>query len=131
LNQKVVTQIGLGYPIEMQGCFRMSEVTRYEYFRVLAERYLREETKKARGRIIDEACTNKGLNGKSVIRAIWRNVEPVSSTVRVGRPRKYSEGAIFALKRLYRESDFQCSGKLHSMIPILRDMAIFVRWEKH
>lgn len=69
----------------------MSEVTRYEYFRVLAQRYLREETKKGRGRIIDEACTNTGLHRKSVIRAIWRTVEPVSGTVRAGRPRKYSE----------------------------------------
>ncbi|MCO5144024.1 MAG: hypothetical protein M9962_13120 [Oligoflexia bacterium] len=97
----------------------MSEYSRKEYFRVLAERYRSEGTKKGRSQIIDEACKNTGLHRKSVIRAFWRSIVGHDKIVRVGRPRKFSEGAIFALKRLYRESDYQCSGKLHSMIPIL------------
>ena len=97
----------------------MSEVSRYEYFRVLAERYRNEPGKKQRGQILDEACKNTGLHRKSVIRAFWRYIVGHQKFTRPGRPRKFSEGAIFALKRLYRESDFQCSGKLHAMIPIL------------
>ena len=97
----------------------MSENSRYEYFRVLAERYLSEPGKLGRGQIIDEACRNTGLHRKSVIRALWRGIGDQDKRPKPGRPRKFSEGAIFTLKRLYRESDFQCSGKLHSMIPIL------------
>ena len=97
----------------------MSENSRYEYFRVLAERYRNETKKKQRSQIINEACKNTGLHRKSVIRAFWRYIVGHQKFTRPGRPRKFSEGAIFALKRLYRESDFQCSGKLYSMIPIL------------
>ena len=99
----------------------MSRVSKGEYFRVLSERYQKAASKKERGVIVSEACQNTSLHRKSVIRALGRvmksSVEATSS--RGGRPRKYAEGTIFALKRLYRESEYQCSGKLRAMIPTL------------
>lgn len=103
----------------MQRGFRMSAQTRYEYFRVLGERYQKQSSKKERGRLIDEACLNTGLHRKSVIRAINKTRRSLSSSPKSGRPLKYTEGTLFALKRLYRESEYICSGKLHAMIPIL------------
>lgn len=97
----------------------MSTKSRVEYFRVLAERYRNLLSKKQRSEIINEACINTGLHRKSVIRAINQVIHCIAPVRRPGRPRKYSEGCIFALKRLYRESEYQCSGKLHAMIPIL------------
>lgn len=103
----------------MQGSFQMSEKSRGEYFRVLAERYQKETSKKYRTKLIDEACENTSLHRKSIIRALRRVILKKVPITRPGRPRAYSEASIFILKRLYRESEFQCSGKLHSMIPVL------------
>jgi hypothetical protein len=97
----------------------MSAKSRYEYFRVLWERYQREPSKKCRGLLINEGCQNTGLHRKSVIRAILKMGKTVGLAVRPGRPRRYSDGCIFNLKRLYRASEYQCSGKLHAMIPVL------------
>lgn len=98
----------------------MSIKSRSEYLRVLTERYQKERQRRGRGAILDEACLNTGLHRKSVIRALSRVVgDSRSSKGKPGRPRRYSEGCIFALKRFYRDSEYQCSGKLHAMIPIL------------
>lgn len=97
----------------------MSAKSRYEYFRVLAERYRNEPSKKGRSLLIDEGCINTRLHRKSVIRALGQSLRAIAPIPRPGRPRRYSEGSIFALKRLYRESEYQCSGKLHAMIPVL------------
>lgn len=103
----------------MQGSYQMSEQSRCEYFRVLAERYQKEPSKKQRGIIIDEAVLNTGLHRKSVIRVLLRILDEVLPVPRPGRPKRYSEVCIFILKRLYRESDYQGSGKLKIMIPML------------
>ncbi len=97
----------------------MSSKSRYEYFKVLAERYQKLVSKKERGKLISEACIVSHLHRKSVIRALRQLLKAVHPIPRPGRPRKYDEGSIFALKRLYRESGYQCSGKLRAMIPIL------------
>lgn len=103
----------------MAGNFQMSQTSKYEYFRVLAERYQKLASKSERSKLIDEACLTSQLHRKSVIRALARLVKSTERKTRAGRPRKYSDGVLFALKRLYRESEYQCSGKLHIMIPIL------------
>lgn len=97
----------------------MSERSRREYFRVLAERYQKESSKKQRRIIIDEAVLNTGLHRKSVIRVLLKTLDDLLPVPRSGRPKRYSEVCIFILKRLYRESDFQGAGKLKAMIPTL------------
>ena len=97
----------------------MSSKSRHEYFRVLADRYQRAASKKERSLIVDEAHTNTGLHRKSVIRALNRNLKQSQEGARPGRPKKYTEGMVFALKRLYRDAEYPCSGKLCVMIPIL------------
>lgn len=97
----------------------MSAKSRYEYFRVLSERYRADSSKKCRSKLIDEGCLNTGLHRKSVIRALSQILKELVPTPRPGRPRRYSEACIFLLKRLYRESDYQGSGKLKVMIPVL------------
>lgn len=97
----------------------MSAKSRYEYFRVLSERYRNEPSKKQRGLLVNEACLTTGVHRKSVIRALSRIIDEVAPIPRPGRPRLYSEACGFVLRKLYRESDFQGSGKLRAMIPIL------------
>lgn len=97
----------------------MSVRSRQEYFRVLCKRYRNSPSKKERGIIIDEACLNTGLHRKSVIRAISNILDERAVIARSGRPRRYTDACVALLKRLYRESDYQGSGKLYSMIPVL------------
>jgi len=97
----------------------MSGKSRYEYFRSLWDRYRVEPSKKRRGLLLDEAVATTHLHRKSVIRALKQLANGTAPARRAGRPRRYSEGTAFALKRLYRESEYQCSGKLHVMIPVL------------
>jgi hypothetical protein len=85
----------------------------------LAERYQNLPSKKHRSKIVDEACVNTGFHRKSVIRLLNQALKTIAPFSRPGRPKKYSDGAIFALKRLYKESEYQCSGKLKIMIPVL------------
>ncbi len=103
----------------MAGNFQMSSKSRYEYFKVLAERYQKLASKKDRGKLLNEACAVSYLHRKSVIRALRQILKATNPIPRPGRPRKYDEGILFTLKRLYRESGYQCSGKLHVMIPVL------------
>ena len=97
----------------------MSAKTKAEYFSILRERYQKTTSKKERSIMVSEACVTSGLHRKSVIRAL--NQEPVSDETneRLGRPKKYSEGAADLLKKLYRASDAQCSDKLKVMMPVL------------
>ena len=97
----------------------MSVKSRQEYFKVLSDRYRNSPSKKERGKIIDEACLNTGLHRKSVIRALSNILDEVAVIRRSGRPRAYTDACVGLLKRLYRDSDFQGSGKLYAMIPIL------------
>src|SRR5580704_3244292 len=103
----------------MQGSIHMSTSARWEYFRVLRERYRLATSKRQRSEIITEAVANSGLHRKSVIRALRRPRHPDGGPPRWGRPRKYSAGCLEMLKRLYRASDYQCSDKFKSMIPTL------------
>jgi hypothetical protein len=105
----------------MAGKFQMSLNSRREYFRVLKERYQKEASKKQRSLIVDEACLNTGLHRKSVLRALRRALCNSVQISRSGRPRKFSQDTIEILQRLYRESEYQCSGKLRIMIPTLVD----------
>lgn len=97
----------------------MSTTARWEYFRVLRERYRATTSKRQRSELIDEAVKNSGLHRKSVIRALHQARHPEGGPPRWGRPRKYSAACLELLKRLYRASDYQCSDKLKSMIPTL------------
>jgi hypothetical protein len=103
----------------MVGKFQMSLKSRREYFRVLKERYQKEVSKKQRSLIVDEACLNTGLHRKSVLRALCRALRNPVHNSRSGRPQKFSEETIQILQRLYRESEYPCSGKLRIMIPTL------------
>ena len=97
----------------------MSTPARWEYFRVLRERYRKETSKSQRTKIIDEGVANSGLHRKSVIRALREARHPDGGPPRWGRPRKYSAACLEMLKRLYRVSDYQCSDKFKAMIPTL------------
>jgi len=97
----------------------MSTPARWEYFRVLRERYRKAVSKNQRSQIIDEAVANSGLHRKSVIRALREARHPEGGPPRWGRPRKYSSGCLEMLKRLYRASDYLCSDKLKALIPTL------------
>lgn len=96
----------------------MSVRTRQEYFLVLRERYRRAESKSQRSLIVDEAVSNTGLHRKSVIRALGAKRSPEGGVPKLGRPRKY-KACLEWLKRFYRASEYACSDRLKTMIPIL------------
>jgi len=97
----------------------MSIKTRQEYFLILRERYQKAASKKERSLLVSEACLSSGLHRKSVIRALNQVAKAKAAIEIMGRPRKYGDGCLELLKRLYRASDFQCSDKFKVMIPIL------------
>jgi hypothetical protein len=103
----------------MQGSNKMSTSARQEFFRILVQRYQNEPSKKRRGSMVTEACLMTGLHRKSVIRALSQTIKLQGDIKKRGRPRGYSDRCIFLLKRFYRESDYQGSGKLKVMLPIL------------
>lgn len=102
----------------------MSAPTRQEYFAVLRERYRKTESKSQQTKIVEEAVSNTGLHRKSVIRALNAKRNPEGGKPLLGRPRKYSKPCFELLKRFYRASEYACSDKLRSMIPIL-----FSQWK--
>lgn len=97
----------------------MSRASRQDYFRVLSERYQAATSKNERSAIITEACVNTGLHRKSIIRALTRSFRSGPSKLKPGRPMEYTQDTDSALQELYRKSEYQCSGKLRSMIPVL------------
>jgi hypothetical protein len=103
----------------MQGSIHMSTPARWEYFRVLRERYRLTTSKKQRTEIVVEAIQNTGLHRKSVIRALRQARNPEGGPPRWGRPKKFSQACFELLKKLYRASDYHCSDKLKEMIPTL------------
>ena len=97
----------------------MSIKTRQEYFEILRERYRKAASKKERSILVSEACLSSGLHRKSVIRALNQSLKCDRRMEGMGRPKKYSEGSVGLLKKLYRASEYQCSDKFKEMIPIL------------
>lgn len=97
----------------------MSTQTKKQYFEILVKRYQESTSKNERTKIIEEAIENTKMHRKSVIRRLNRK-ESIEISRSAGRPKKYdSKATQDLLKKLYRASGYQCSGKLKCMIPVL------------
>ncbi len=86
-----------------------------EYTQAIQGRY-RKANKKEKTRILDEFTKTTGLHRKAAIRLLNRVNKP-QSTRRRGRPRKYSNEVVGALKTAWEAGDRLCSKRLHPFPP--------------
>jgi hypothetical protein len=86
-----------------------------EYTQAIRNRY-RKASKKEKTRILDEFTKTTGLHRKAAIRLLNRVNKP-QATRRQGRPRKYSNEVVGALKIAWEAGDRLCSKRLHPFLP--------------
>jgi len=86
-----------------------------EYTQAIRNRY-RKANKKEKTRILDEFTKTTGLHRKAAIRLLNRVNKP-QATRRQGRPRKYSNEVVGALKIAWEAGDRLCSKRLHPFLP--------------
>jgi hypothetical protein len=85
-----------------------------EYREAMRQRY-RQANKKGKGELLDEFIQVTGYNRKSVIRLLSRNGEQRQKKRR-GRPRRYGNEAVNALREIWEVSDRLCSKRLQPFI---------------
>jgi hypothetical protein len=86
-----------------------------EYVQAIRERY-QKASKAVKTKILDEFTEATGLHRKAAIRLLNRVKKP-SVTRRRGRPRKYSNEVVVALKTVWEAGDRLCSKRLHPFLP--------------
>lgn len=86
-----------------------------EYAQAIRNRY-QKANKKEKTKILDEFTKTTGLHRKAAIRLLNRVNKP-QSTRRRGRPRKYSNEVVGALKIAWEAGDRLCSKRLHPFLP--------------
>ena len=88
-----------------------------EYARAIRVRY-RQSNKEGKTKILDEFTKTTGLHRKAAIRLL--NKDPLlRGREKRGRPRKYGQEAVEALKTVWEAEDRLCSKRLH---PFLGDL---------
>jgi hypothetical protein len=88
-----------------------------EYALAIRDRY-RKATKEGKTKILDEFTKTTGLHRKAVIRLLNKETNIHSSKKR-GRPRRYSQETLAALKFAWETEDRLCSKRLHPFLPDL------------
>ena len=88
-----------------------------EYTEAVRERYL-SESKKEKGKILDEFTQVTGCHRKAAIRLFRRRNQPKTNKKR-GRPRQYSAAVAGALRVAWEATDRLCSKRLHPFLPEL------------
>jgi len=93
-------------------------VTRHsigEYAQAIRNRYQKAD-KEEKTKILDEFTKATGLHRKAAIRLLNRVNKP-QSTLRRGRPKKYSREVVRVLKTVWEAGDRLCSKRLHPFLP--------------
>ena len=88
-----------------------------EYTEAVRERYLRE-SKKEKGKILDEFTKVIGCHRKAAIRLLHRVTQP-NANKRRGRHRQYGTTVVAALRVAWEATDRLCSKRLHPFLPEL------------
>jgi len=95
----------------------MTRTSVQEYSEAVQRRYL-QETKKEKGKILDEFTKVTGYHRKAAIRLLHQaNRRPANK--KRGRRRKYSPAVAGALKIAWEATDRLCSKRLHPFLPEL------------
>lgn len=87
----------------------MSTELKREYLEILRSRY-RAASRKNRSQIIDELIANTGFHRKSAIRSLRQGLR--AKRPGWGRPKRYSDSCVYALRKIWRASEQMCSKKL-------------------
>jgi len=88
-----------------------------EYTEAVRERYL-HESKKEKGKILDEFTKVAGRHRKAAIRLLRRGNQARANRNR-GRPRQYGAAVAGALRVAWEATDRLCSKRLHPFLPEL------------
>lgn len=88
----------------------------HEYAASVRQRY-RKGKKAEKGRILEEFCAATGLHRKAAIRLLNQDGQP--KTVRRGRPRRYGQAVMEALRLVWEMSDRMCGKLLVAVMPEL------------
>ena len=91
----------------------MSREATKEYRVMMRRRYSAMETKRAKGRVLDEFCQTTGLERKHAIKILRSSVEPLR---RAGRKPTYDGAATERLKEIWLLFDQPCSKLLHPVL---------------
>jgi hypothetical protein len=95
----------------------MTRASIKEYAEAIRIRYFRA-SKKEKGKILDEFIKVTGCHRKAAIRLLRHGDEP-KGRKRPGRPPKYNNDVVKALKVVWEASDHLCSKRLHPFLPEL------------
>jgi len=85
-----------------------------EYARAIQDRY-RQSNKEGKTKILDEFTKTTGLHRKAAIRLLNKDTL-LKSREKRGRPRKYGQEAVEALKTVWEAEDRLCSKRLHPFL---------------
>ena len=97
---------------------KMSQKSRKELATQIQPRYLKSG-KLEKGRILTEFVENSGYNRKLAIRLLHSDLRQKAYKKKPGRRRKYTEGIIHKIERLYEISDYLCGQRLKPFLPEL------------
>ncbi len=93
----------------------MTRQSIHEYAHAIRNRY-RKAKKKEKTKILDEFTKATGLHRKAAIRLLKGSLK-AQVTRRPGRPRKYNNEVVIALKICWEAGDRLCSKRLHPFLP--------------
>ena len=93
----------------------MTRLSIREYAHAIQSRYLKAK-KKEKTKILDEFTKTTGLHQKAAIR-LFNRINKPQATRRPGRPRKYNNEVVRALKIVWEAGDRLCSKRLHPFLP--------------
>ena len=95
----------------------MGNETRWEYLRVMYERYRKAE-RKMRGRLLDEFCVTTGYNRKYAIRLLNGPVPEKKRPRRVrGRKLRYGKQVMAVLTAVWEAAGYPWSVRLKALLP--------------
>ena len=89
-----------------------------EYLAQMRDRYVRAQTRQARGALLTEAMTVTGYHRKALIRAWSRPVRrPARGQPRRGRRCRYTDATVCALRAIWTAAGFPWSVRLKALMP--------------
>lgn len=96
----------------------MSRPAKYEYFRLMYERY-RQASRQERSTLLDELCQTCGYNRKYAIRKLHSPRPPVKPKARrrPARSQTYGSGMLSILRQVWEAADCPWSVRLKALLP--------------
>ena len=84
----------------------------------MRDRYVRAQTRRARGQLLTEAVAVTGYHRKALIRAWRRSPRPSRRPRRLGRARRYGPAVVRALRAIWTAAGYPWSVRLKALLPL-------------